>query len=204
MLVSNQLNRSLLLLLLVLLLFSSPYINGFSIGRPSTPWQRLASTSSSIVLHEQQKDDENTDPDMNPLTKSSWYAVEAFGKVFGNNKKNKDKKTQSDGLAEEEYDFSQPPQSLKETLERIKLDNDRAYFLSGQVDEEVYDENCVFRDPFVSFEGRQRFVENLANLGSFITNYSAKVLNYNDEDPTMVQTKVSSLASLPKNRHIRL
>ncbi|KAL3927508.1 MAG: hypothetical protein SGBAC_013059, partial [Bacillariaceae sp.] len=156
-----------------------------------------ADIQENIVLHEQEqqqqsqppgKNDENTDPDMNPLTKSSWYAVEAFGKVFGNNKKNKDKKTQS-GDPVKEYDFSQPPQSLKETLERIKLDNDRAYFLSGQVDEEVYDENCVFRDPFVSFEGRQRFVENLANLGSFITNYSAKVLNYNDEDPTMVQTK---------------
>lgn len=38
---------------------------------------------------------------------------------------------------------------------------------------------CEFADPFVSFRGRDRFVENLQNLGSFITEYSARPLDYN-------------------------
>jgi hypothetical protein len=125
-------------------------------------------------------DKKGAEKDMNPLTKSSWYAVELFGKVFGS-------ETDKSQAAEE---YSGPPRSLEETFNRIKLDNDRSYFLSGQVDEDIYDPNCVFSDPFVSFSGRERFVENLANLGSFITNYSVRVLDYNSDDQTVVQTRV--------------
>ena len=39
------------------------------------------------------------------------------------------------------------------------------------------DEDCEFADPFVSFKGRQRFEDNLANLaGGFITDYTARPL----------------------------
>jgi len=93
--------------------------------------------------------------------------------------------------AKQELDLTVPPRSFQETLERIRLDNDRSYFLSGRVDRLIYDENCVFADPFVSFEGRDRFVENLSNLGSFITNYSAKMLRYEDSTPdSIVKTRV--------------
>ena len=40
------------------------------------------------------------------------------------------------------------------------------------------DEDCEFADPFVSFNGRKRFEDNLANLaGGFITEYSARPLS---------------------------
>lgn len=119
--------------------------------------------------------------DMNPFTRASWYAVEAFGKTFGKKSNGNDKGTS--------VDLSKPPQSISETLERIQLDNDRSYFLSGKVDKLIYDEQCVFSDPFVSFKGRDRFVDNLANLGSFITDYSAKLLDYT-VDATTVKTRV--------------
>jgi hypothetical protein len=118
--------------------------------------------------------------EMNPLVKSSWYAVEVFGKFFG--------KSDSKG---EDLDPSKPPKSLKETLRRIELDNERLYFLSGQVDKLIYAENCVFSDPFVSFAGRDRFVDNLKNLGSFITKYDAKMIGYNiNQNELSVDTKV--------------
>eukprot|EP00980_Cylindrotheca_fusiformis_P012162 scaffold2939_cov123-Cylindrotheca_fusiformis.AAC.6 len=136
---------------------------------------------SAVVLSNSANDNDTKQKDMNPLTKSSWYGVELFGKVFGSAKKDAEPK---------EEDYSGSLKSLDETFARIKLDNDRSYFLSGQVDEDIYDPECVFSDPFVSFTGRDRFVENLANLGSFITNYSAKVLDYDADDSTMVQTKI--------------
>ena len=102
---------------------------------------------------------------MNPLTKASWYAVEAFGKVFK-------QQPQQTPTSSNTIDLTKPPSSYQETIQRIKLDNDRNYFLSGQVDVESYDPNCLFADPFVAFEGRQRFVDNLANLGSLITKYN--------------------------------
>ena len=124
--------------------------------------------------------------DVDAVTKASWFAVEAFGKVFGS----KGEKQDSSSTSSSAYSLEEPPQSLAETMSRIQEDNAREYFLSGTVDKLIYDENCVFADPFVSFEGRDRFVENLRNLGSFITKYSAKPLDYTvDDDGTAVTTK---------------
>ncbi len=125
---------------------------------------------------------ENPSADINPVAKASWYAVEVFGKVFADS----DKKTTK-------IDQTRPPSSPTETLQRIKDDNDRSYFLSGNVDSLIYDEDCIFSDPFVAFSGRDRFVENLQNLGSFITNYDAKLLDYTVSDNGLiVDTKVRS------------
>lgn len=118
--------------------------------------------------------------ELDPLTKTSWYAVEAFGKMFGSKKE----ATPTTGSISTDA----PPTSLDETLQRIQVDNEREYFLSGQVDKLIYDENCVFADPFVSFEGRDRFVDNLQNLGSLISEYSARPLDYTVGD-NAVDTK---------------
>jgi hypothetical protein len=147
----------------------------------------------------------------NPLELAAWYGVEAFGKVFS-------KKNGSMGSSGD-VDLAKSPLSMKETLARIQLDNDRYYFLSGEVDRLIYDEDCVFADPFVSFNGkmheiyclvsvivllrffyhisgRDRFIDNLSNLGSFITNYDAKMINYDvNDDGSEVNTKVSSIFS---------
>lgn len=122
--------------------------------------------------------------DIDPVTKASWYAVEAFGNMFGS----KSQGSSTDTPGDITYSTDSPPSSLQETLQRIQVDNEREYFLSGQVDKLIYDEKCVFADPFVSFEGRDRFVDNLANLGSFITSYSARSLDYQVED-NAVETK---------------
>jgi hypothetical protein len=107
----------------------------------------------------------------NAVETAAWYAVETFGKVFG--------KT---NVGSDEEINTGPPLSLAETKRRLQRDNDQSYFLSGQVDAEIYDIDCVFADPFVSFTGRDRFITNLQNLGSFITQYDARSLQYNDDD----------------------
>mmetsp|Transcript_17287 Transcript_17287/g.29792 ORF Transcript_17287/g.29792 Transcript_17287/m.29792 type:complete len:253 (-) Transcript_17287:287-1045(-) len=123
----------------------------------------------------------------NPLELASWYAVEAFGKAFGSKKSANDA---NDNVGDS-IDLSNPPSSLEETLKRIQLDNDRSYFLSGEVDRFIYDEQCTFADPFVAFDGRDRFIDNLSNLGSFITNYDAKMIKYNvGQDGKEIDTKV--------------
>ena len=110
------------------------------------------------------------------LTKASWYAVEAFGNVFGG----------TSGKSIKTLATDEPPNSITETQERLRIDNERCYFLSGTVDELIYSESCIFSDPFVSFTGRDRFVKNLANLGAFITDYSAKPLDYSVNDNIVV------------------
>jgi hypothetical protein len=160
----------------------------------------LASTPTIPLHSKRQNDIDNedfvgTESDMNPFTKSVWYGVEKFGQVFATlNNNNKSQETSKDKV-----NFSSPPSSLDETLQRIQLDNDRSYFLSGQVDKKIYDKDCLFADPFVSFRGRDRFVDNLQNLGSFITNYNAKIIKYNvgsmvidtqSNNPITIETKI--------------
>ena len=125
----------------------------------------------------------DSDPEVDPVTKASWYAVEMFGKVFGRNGPS------TDPVSLAAFDLSQPPRSRQETLARLQDDNEREYFLSGKVDAQIYSPDCLFADPFVSFQGRDRFIENLANLGSFITKYSAKPLQYDEIDESSVETK---------------
>lgn len=133
--------------------------------------RRYAPFCSRAALHQSQSND---DDNVNPVTKGAWFAVEAFGKVFGQKKD-----TGSDD-AVAAVSTADPPQSMAETMARIKQDNQQEYFLSGQVDKLIYDPDCEFADPFVSFKGRDRFVDNLENLGSFITAYSAKPISYDE------------------------
>ncbi|KAL7468656.1 hypothetical protein ACHAXS_008890 [Conticribra weissflogii] len=148
---------------------------------PSTQLLAQKNTDGNV------KDKVSTNNSKNPLELVSWYAVEAFGKAFGGSKNGDSKSTNNVG----DIDLTKPPSSLDETLARIQLDNDRSYFLSGEVDRLIYDEDCTFADPFVSFNGRDRFIENLANLGSFITNYDARMLKYDvEKDGREIVTKV--------------
>jgi hypothetical protein len=153
--------------------------------------------AACLHLAKQDKDQQKTD--VNPLTRASWYAVEAFGKVFGS-KQNVASTNVLESSQEEVVDLTKSPTSVTETIQRIQIDNDRSYFLSGNVDTLIYDPDCVFSDPFVSFTGRDRFVDNLANLGSFITKYSAKMINYTEEQDN-VKTRVRAGYSVLKRLH---
>ncbi|KAG7356178.1 DUF2358 domain containing protein [Nitzschia inconspicua] len=162
------------------------------------PTRQQTASSKYIGLYIKDGDDDGdlagTKTDMNPFTKSVWYGVEKFGQVFGNALNNNSKKSDT---FNDKTDFSGPPSSLKETLNRIQIDNDRSYFLSGEVDKDIYADDCLFEDPFVSFRGRDRFVDNLQNLGSFITKFNAKVISYSDvmgnnekNIPPTIETKI--------------
>ena len=140
---------------------------------------RTAAQYTSLNLAADDKNPKTIDP----LSKTSWYVVEAFGNVFGKKKSKSEEK-------EMDYSTDAPPQSIEETLQRIQDDFKRSYFLSGEVDALIYDEKCVFSDPFVSFEGRDRFITNLANLGSFVTKFSVRPLEFKADDPLNVKTKV--------------
>jgi hypothetical protein len=148
---------------------ASAFVGSKIASRPSLLSRRLAAG----------KPPSGDEKEIDVATKASWYAVEAFGKIFGN-------KGETD--APLTTTRTSPPRSVAETMARIEKDNEKEYFLSGDVDKLIYDDNCEFADPFVSFRGRDRFIENLENLSSVITAYSAKLLSYEADDES-VQTK---------------
>eukprot|EP00929_Paragymnodinium_shiwhaense_P107521 TRINITY_DN73649_c0_g1_i2.p1 TRINITY_DN73649_c0_g1~~TRINITY_DN73649_c0_g1_i2.p1 ORF type:complete len:244 (-),score=43.10 TRINITY_DN73649_c0_g1_i2:262-993(-) len=119
-----------------------------------------------------------------PLDKAVWSAAESIGNakaaLFGDSK---------------EYDdgSNTAAQSQEELIRRLRLDYDRQYFLTGDVDVMLYAEDCEFADPFASFRGRDRFVQNLRNLaGGFITNFRVKLLDLDSTSPRPDELEVRS------------
>jgi hypothetical protein len=163
------------------------HTHAFALSVTKNNQQSSTGNSRCFALNAKERTDGGND-ELNPVTKASWFAVEAFGKLFGTKKAGAQQ--EEDNTSSSSYSLEAAPKSLKETMARIQEDNKREYFLSGTVDKLIYDENCEFADPFVSFQGRDRFVDNLENLGSFITKYSARPLGYDvDEDGLAVTTK---------------
>lgn len=175
-------------------------VSAFTVSQGKSIVQLNSQILSTSLTASQKKDDEGTMEDMNPLTRASWYAVETFGNIFGKKEGGKTETNEKDSV---QVDLTKSPSSMDEALLRIQMDNDRYYFLSGQVDKLAYTEQCTFSDPFVSFDGRDRFVDNLQNLGSFITNYNAKMLKYdviqNDDDSGITQVKTKVMVKLELN-----
>ena len=58
--------------------------------------------------------------------------------------------------------------SRSEAIASIRSDYDENYFISGKGEMLAYKPNCRFADPFVSFEGLERFQRNVSNLGSLM------------------------------------
>ena len=164
---------------------------------------------SISAVYQQRQEQEDDNPTMNPITRASWYAAEALGSIFGRVSSSKPIDDEPPrGLKyrpslvptskKQQVNILIPPSTMDETLTRIQYDNDRCYFLSGQVDVLIYDPNCLFADPFVSFRGRDRFINNLKNLNTFITRYDAKLISLNsskegEEDSSssfQVETKI--------------
>ena len=54
-------------------------------------------------------------------------------------------------------------------LEGIRADfEERQYLWSGDIDLELYDEDCTFTDPTISFEGLSKFQSNMRSLTPII------------------------------------
>ena len=122
--------------------------------RPSPFFKLIGTRRSCLVIpplslnnvEDSSSNDNDNDPNQkntvipnnnrNPFELASWYAVEAFGKVFGSTSGSDDDNNNTDNV---QINLQAPPSSLKEALQRIKLDNERQYFLSGEVDRFAYD-----------------------------------------------------------------
>jgi hypothetical protein len=59
---------------------------------------------------------------------------------------------------------SAPALTSAALLEGLRLDFDRQYLFTGAIDPNLYDDDCVFTDPTLSFRGLATFQRNLASL----------------------------------------
>ncbi len=124
-------------------------------------------------------------------TKLAWYASEAFGDataIFRGKREDEGGAADASPAAEPKED----PIPWDEAVSRLRSDYDRVYFVTGQMDLGLYESDCEFADPFVSFRGLSRFKKNLDNLGRFMEDVQLVVDEFTaDEESGKVETKVS-------------
>ena len=93
--------------------------------------------------------------------KAVWYGAETFGKLVGLSK----------GAAPASNSARPPAAALsrQQAIDSIRQDYDKNYFVGGQgASLDAYDPQCEFADPFVSFKGVGRFLQNVGNLGGLM------------------------------------
>jgi hypothetical protein len=127
--------------------------------------------------------------DVSLALKAAWLGTEILGNVASALKG----EASSQEAAAVGAVTAGPPRSMGEAAARLREDYGRDYFVTGAVDAELYAPDCVFADPFASFTGRQRFVDNLQNLGLFVVGADLRLLAFEEDlqaSPPAVTTRV--------------
>ncbi|XP_049351489.1 uncharacterized protein LOC125815952 [Solanum verrucosum] len=65
--------------------------------------------------------------------------------------------------------------NVEDVLKIIKLDYEKAYFVTGLFTSGIYAEDCVFEDPTIKFRGRDLYSRNLQLLVPFFDSPSIKL-----------------------------
>jgi hypothetical protein len=133
--------------------------------------------------------------------KAVWYGAEAVGKVVGATKAKNDADASSGATA-----GSTPSAEASvgatltraRALELLREDYDSSYFVSGVGALAAYDPRCEFSDPFVAFEGVDRFKQNVSNLGGMMRDIDLKITAWEEnEDDLVTAWKFSCVLDLP-------
>ncbi|KAL2650481.1 hypothetical protein R1flu_018609 [Riccia fluitans] len=129
-----------------------------------------------------------------PLVKLAWYGSEAFGNAVSVFRP----KASDDAAADDGELKFDGPVDRKTSVELIKKDYDRSYFVTGNMATGIYEDDCEFADPFVSFKGLKRFKQNVGNLGSFMEESTLKLIDWQEyEDRIFARWRFNCVLALP-------
>ena len=95
------------------------------------------------------------------------------------------------GAAEADEVDNRPPVSAADLATGLRGDFDRGYLFSGEIDSDLYDLQCRFTDPTLSFVGLRQFEKNIRNLGP--------ILDAAFDEP---RTTLFSLTERPEDRQV--
>jgi hypothetical protein len=111
--------------------------------------------------------------------KAAWFGAEAVGNLVGAAKAATTGETPKAGT-----DPTTPTTRLpfSEAAAAIRADYEAVYFVSGKGDLAAYDPDCYFADPFAGFSGTARFVRNVSNLGSTLSDVRLKLTAFEEDE----------------------
>ena len=72
-----------------------------------------------------------------------------------------------------DYNYIYKKESISsfELIERLREDFRKGYLFSGEIDAVIYDRDCIFTDPTLSFKGLNTFRRNIDNLKPLISRF---------------------------------
>ncbi len=124
-------------------------------------------------------------PDLGLGLKAAWYAAEAAGNAVGAAKAATGKETAAAATPAS----STSPLAWADAVDAIRADYEQVYFVSGRGDLAAYAPDCYFADPFAGFTGTDRFVRNVSNLGSTLSDVKLSLTSFEaDEAARTVRT----------------
>lgn len=130
----------------------------------------------------------------NVLVKLAWYASESFGNLVALFRPS----AREDAEEVEQADAFQGPVPRQQAVEAIRKDFEKSYFVTGNMSTGIYEADCEFADPFVSFKGLKRFKQNVSNLGSFMEESTLKILDWQEsEDKIYAKWRFNCVLALP-------
>ena len=147
----------------------------------------LHSRQSGLVMRADEGEKQGSQ-DVTPMLRAVWSATEVLGNAAAAlSGSGKNKKRGDEGSLPVRAKLTE-----EEALQSLRDEYERAYFLSGEIDMSLFEEDCLFSDPFAGFRGKERFKNNLENLGLFISKSQAKLLKLEvtQRDPLIITSRV--------------
>lgn len=148
-----------------------------------------------------QRNDESTYEKTDSSSKGIVSSLTNVVNFFFPSATNKDNQDSIDPLLEA------APSSVQELADRIRDDYaERNYLWTGDVDFACFNRDCRFTDPTISFEGRDVFKTNTANLKVLVDRLTqpgeteSVLLSIDQTNPEFIETRwnmVGSLSGLP-------
>ncbi|CAM9831272.1 unnamed protein product [Discosporangium mesarthrocarpum] len=132
-----------------------------------------------------------TSEDPSLAVKAAWYGSELLGNIVGA------LKPKTTEVVDTECKGT-TPLGREEAVASLRTDYDRVYFVTGEMDMNLYEDDCEFADPFVAFRGLQRFKNNLDNLGSFMDDVNLDVTGWEETEVSLkTQWRFRCVLGLP-------
>lgn len=114
----------------------------------------------------------------NPVSQILFKATEVFGSIIKLTDRRSVTLTDSNSVSTSE---AQTPLSLSETAQRIKKEYENLFWVTGNMDMSLWEDNCTFADPFSSFGGDGsllRFKSNADNLSRLVDSPVSRVTSF--------------------------
>jgi hypothetical protein len=111
--------------------------------------------------------------------KAAWLAAEAAGNIVG---AAKGVQAGVQGGAASPTAPSTGRLAFADAARMIRADYDDIYFVSGRGDLAAYAPDCYFADPFAGFTGTARFVRNVSQLGSTLSDVRLKLTSFEEDE----------------------